>query len=409
VSRCDGSREAAARVKLCSLTQSYAPAGGGVRTMLHAEQAWFRDRAGMSHVLIVPGARDTTTCDANLTIHTVASPRLPGSAGYRLLLRSGRVLRLLRDELPDVIEVHCAYNLPWTALLHRRRHGGIVSGFYMTDLPGAYVETPLKKRLGRAVAHGARALAERYVAALYRRCDVAVAISPVMRDRLVSMGVRAAHCVPLGVDLATFHPARRTEAVRARLGVRPGELLFVYAGRLDREKQPDIVIEAFARLPRAFGAVLAVIGDGPLRAPLAARAAAIGRVHVLPFEPERAALARLLASADVYVSAMAHETFGLSVVEAQACGLPVLGVRAGAMIDRVPELAEPIGFLVAPDSPAALSERILRTPREEWRRMGQRARERVAAEFSWSRTFETTQQIYRTALDDRVAREPVRT
>jgi alpha-1,6-mannosyltransferase len=388
-------------VKVCALTQSYAPTGGGVRTMLHAAHEWYRARGDGAHVLIVPGAADEVRRDGNIAVHTVASPLVPGSSTYRLLLRSPHVLRLLRAEMPDVVEVHCAYNLPWTAMLHRRRCGGIVSGIYMTDLPVAYVETPLRPRLGSRPARAARRIVEQYVRTLYRRCDVAVAISPTMRDRLIALGVEHAQCVPLGVDLDTFHPSRRDDALRERLGVAPGELLLVYAGRLDSEKRPDVVLEAFARLPRSFGAVLALIGDGPLSERLLERGREIGRVHVLPFEQDRAALARLLASADVYVSAMAHETFGLSVVEAQACCLPVLGVRAGAMVDRVPELPQPIGLLVEPDSPQALADGILHTPRDEWRRMGQRGRDHVAAEFSWSRTFETLEDLYRTALEAR--------
>ncbi|MGH7446077.1 MAG: glycosyltransferase, partial [Longimicrobiales bacterium] len=130
-------------MKLCAVTQSYAPAGGGVRTMLHAQRDWFRSQ-GMQHVLIVPGAADAVIRDDSLTTHTIASPLVPGSNVYRLLFRSDKVLRILRDEMPDVIEVHCAYNLPWTALWHRRRHGAIVSALYMTDLPVAYVEAPLR-------------------------------------------------------------------------------------------------------------------------------------------------------------------------------------------------------------------------------------------------------------------------
>ncbi|HEX2166606.1 MAG TPA: glycosyltransferase, partial [Longimicrobiales bacterium] len=192
-------------MKLCALTQSYAPTGGGVRTMLHAERDWCREQ-GVQHVLIVPGPADTVTRDGGLVMYTVASPLLPGSAAYRLLYRSDKVLRILRAEMPDVIEVHCAYNLPWTALWHRRRHPSIVSALYMTDLPVAYVEAPLRKRAGRHVALAARRLAERYLRSLYSRCDVTVAISPVMRGRLHAMGVGQALCVPLGVDLDTFSP-----------------------------------------------------------------------------------------------------------------------------------------------------------------------------------------------------------
>jgi alpha-1,6-mannosyltransferase len=387
-------------VKLCALTQSYASTGGGVRTMIHAEQALFREMPGAEHVLIVPGAQDTVTREGNLTTYTVKSPFVPGSSVYRLLLRSRRVLRILEAEKPDVVEVHCAYNLPWTAMLHRRRHGGIVSGVYMTDLPVVYVETPLRRRLGRRIAGAARRMTERYVTALYRRCDVVVGISPVIRHRLVGLGVAHAQCVPLGVDLDTFHPARRSRQLRQSLGAGDDTLVLCYAGRLDGEKRPDIVLEAFARVrSRIPDSALVLAGDGPMRPQLQQRGAEIGHVHVLDFVQDRGELATLLASADLYASGMAFETFGLSVVEAQACGLPVVGVNAGAMTDRVAHGSD--GFLVTPESPEAMAECILRNPRDQWRVMGGRARDKVEAEFSWSRTFETLLDLYRRALNHR--------
>ncbi|HSJ26183.1 MAG TPA: glycosyltransferase [Longimicrobiales bacterium] len=392
-------------MKLCALTQSYADTGGGVRTMIHAERDRFRAMPGAEHVLIVPGAEDTVTRDGNLTTYTIRSPFVPGSSVYRLLLRSRAVLRILEAEKPDVIEAHCAYNLPWTAMLHRRRHGGIVSGVYMTDLPVAYVETPLRPRVGRRLAGAARAVTESYVRRLYRRCDVVVGISPVIRQRLVDLGVEHAECVPLGVDLDTFHPSRRSPALRSTHGVTGDALMFVYAGRLDGEKRPDIVLEAFAQVRASAthdalrNAVLVMAGDGPMRPRLEERGAEIGNVRVLDFVQDRLELATLLASADVYVSGMPHETFGLSVVEAQACGLPVVGVRAGAMVDRVADGDD--GFLVTPDSPADMAARIMDTDPACWPAMGARARRRVGQEFSWDRTFQRLLTLYREALDAR--------
>jgi len=378
-------------VKLCALTQSYAPTGGGVRTLLHAQREWCA-RRGIEHVLIVPGAEDTVTRDDGLVTHTVASPFVPGSPVYRLLLRSDKVLRILAREMPTVIETHCTYNLPWTAFRHRSRHGGTVTAFFNTDVASAYVEAPLARRLGTRAAGAARRAAERYLRALYRRCDVVVGISPAMVQRLGDIGVPGAHFIPLGVDLDTFSPTRRDPSLREELGIGADTLLLVYAGRMDGEKRPDLVVDAFELLPRSLDAALVMVGSGPMREPLHARAAGDARIRVLPYIQDRAQLARLYASADVYVSAHAHETFGLSVIEAQACGLPVVGVRSGAMTDRVQEGE---GFLVAPQTPAAMADVIEHTPRASWRDMGMRARRRVQDEFSWDRTFDTLLAIYR--------------
>lgn len=383
-------------MKVCDLTQSYAPTGGGVRTYIHAKRDHIREcRPGVDHVLIVPGAEDAVEREGRCTTYVVRSPFVPGSSVYRLLYRSRRVLEILAAERPDVTEVHCAYNLPWTAVYHRRRHPRArIIGMYMTDLPRAYVEPVARRALGARAGDWLARGAERYVRALYGRMDVAVAISPALADRLREMGVERVECIPLGVDLEVFDPARRSEGLRRSLGVPCGAPLLVYAGRLDGEKRAALLMEAFERLPRELEARLVLAGDGPLRERLTERAERNGRARVIPFIQDRVEMATLLASADLYVSAMPFETFGLSVIEAQACGLPVVGVAGGAMIDRVPE-ASGVGRLAPVDSVEGLVEAITTMIRSgELRAARGRARAMVEASFSWTATFDRFFRLY---------------
>lgn len=384
-------------MKLCDLTQSYAPTGGGVRTYLHAKRAYVADHATEhQHMLVVPGPEDSVERDGRGVTYTVASPLVPGSRVYRLLHRSDKVLRILRAERPSVVDVHCAYNLPWTALYHRRREPGTrVVGVYMTDLPKAYVEPVARRFLGSRIGAGATGLAERYVRALYSRMDATVAISPALANRLRDLGISDVRCVPLGVDLDVFHPARRDPALRTELGVGDDEVLLVYAGRLDTEKRANLVVDAFERLPPDLRAHLVLVGDGPLAGELSARAARTGRARVVPFMTDRLELARLLASADVYVSAMPFETFGLSVIEAQACGLPVVGVSGGAMQDRVPDGAG-VGLLGPVDSVPGLVDNLTALIRDPDRAAaGRRGRRLVEDRFSWDATFRSMFDLYR--------------
>ena len=110
------------------------------------------------------------------------------------------------------------------------------------------------------------------------------------------------------------------------------------------EKRPDIVVEAFQQLPPELDARLILLGDGPQRQQI--EALADPRISTPGFVADRDMLARWLASADLYVSAMSNETFGISIIEAQASGLPVVGTTGGAMMDRVPAglgLLGPVG------------------------------------------------------------------
>ncbi|HCB75353.1 MAG TPA: hypothetical protein DEP91_04150, partial [Sphingomonas bacterium] len=118
-----------------------------------------------------------------------------------------------------------------------------------------------------------------------------------------------------------------------------------------------------------------------------------------------AGLARALASSDIYVSAMADETFGVSVLEAQAAGLPVVGVTGGAMPDRVPA---GLGMLGPVDDVAAMARNVEAVWAGDAAGMGRAARDMVVAGFGWDRTFERLLgEIYPAAMAvsaDRVAR-----
>ena len=110
---------------------------------------------------------------------------------------------------------------------------------------------------------------------------------------------------------------------------------------------------------------------------------------------------RWLASADIYVSGMADETFGISIIEAQASGLPVVGVEAGAMIDRV---TGDIGRLGPVDDAEAMAANIAEVWNGNPRGMGERA-SLHARQFSWERSMEELfSRVYRDAFAARNAR-----
>jgi alpha-1,6-mannosyltransferase len=158
--------------------------------------------------------------------------------------------------------------------------------------------------------------------------------------------------------------------------------LLVYVGRLDGEKKPDLVVEAFRSLPSSLGARLALIGEGPLKAEIAARC---DDLIVMPgYMKDRAELARWLASSDIYVSGMADETFGISIIEAQASGLPVVGIAAGAMIDRV---TDAVGRLGPIDDSGAMAANIIEVWNADRGALGQQARTH-ALQFSWDSSME---------------------
>jgi alpha-1,6-mannosyltransferase len=246
-----------------------------------------------------------------------------------------------------------------------------------------------------------RRLSHRYAAALYSRFDEVYALNSKVKGKLEAMGAQSVHLLPLGVDHRKFGPAKPDPAFRYSLGVGPGEPLLVYVGRLDREKRVMTVFEAFRLLPAEMRAHLLLIGEGKSRNKLIARSDGM-RVHLPGYEKDRRQLAVALASSDIYVSGMPYETFGISVIEAQAAGLPIVGVASGAMPERV---TDDTGLLGPVDDPQAMADNIEQIWREGAATIGERGRQSVTNRFSWQQTFDTLfNVIYPHAFSRRDAR-----
>lgn len=384
----------------CDLTQSWSEVGGGVRTYLLQKRRHILERTPHRHLLIIPGARDEVIEEERAVTVTIASRHVPGSPNYRLLLRNGAVRAALDRFRPDLIECQDAYNLPWAAIGHRKRFPATaLTAIYMTDFPTVYLERPLSKFIGRPLAGLLGRAGYAYCRSLYRRFDAVFALSESGgAAKLRGLGIGGVDVVPLGVDLSDFSRDRRDPALRAELGLSDGQPLLIYVGRLDGEKKPDVVVEAFRKLPKELGARLVLLGEGPLRASIEA----LGDPNILMpgYVSGRPELARWLASADIYVSGMADETFGVSIVEAQASGLPVVGVAAGAMIDRVGKSGGRLGPVGDADAMAA---NILALWHSDRAALAQQARSE-ALQYSWERSMELLfDRLYPAALERRSA------
>ena len=315
-------------------------------------------------------------------------------------MRNVAVLSLLERFQPDLIECQDSYNLPWAAIAHRKRNPdtALVAG-YFTDFPTVYVDRPFSKVMGKGLAGAAGRLCYRYCGSLYRRFDAVFALSENGgATKLRSYGVDEVQIVPLGAELGDFGRSLRDDRLRRSVGAGDGPLL-IYVGRLDLEKKPNVVVDAFRKLPEALDARLVLLGEGPLRADI--EALGDKRIFTPGYVRNRQELARWLASADLYVSGMADETFGVSIIEAQASGLPVIGVAAGAMIDRV---TNDMGLLGPVNDADAMAANILSVWNSDRSTMGEIAQAH-ARQYSWDRSMQDLfGSIYRTAFARRAER-----
>jgi glycosyltransferase involved in cell wall biosynthesis len=239
----------------------------------------------------------------------------------------------------------------------------------------------------------------RYLRWFYGHAGRVLCPSHFYEAHLHGRGVHHTGIWTRGVDPLAFNPRFRDAAYRAALGVGPDDLLVTYVGRLAREKNLDLLLEAWHSLGARRGtAQLALVGRGPLAETIHRRA--IPGVHVAGLL-EGPALSTAFASADLFAFPSTTETFGNVLLEAMASGLPSLAVDAGGVLEFAQQGSN--AWLVAPGSVSALVDGLERLLHDaSLRRRLAAAALRTAAERRWDAIDDRLIEDYRAAAGQKV-------
>ena len=326
---------------------------------------------------------------------TVALPWSgPGQSYLHFYPGLGRLVRQLQ---PDVIDL---WEEPWSlvsvqACAVRARH-----------CPQARLVSETEQNVDKQLV----VPFENFRAAVLKEADWVVGRSTEALEIVERKGYGGpARVVPNAVDAQLFRPlavARRAQ-MRAQLGWE-GAWVCGYVGRLVEEKGLADLVEAVSHIPASplrppVRAVL--VGEGPFEASLRAQISALGlgaRVSLLPARPA-GELAHLMGALDALVlpsrtTARWKEQFGRVLIEAQACGVPVVGSDSGAIPDVVGEAG-----LIFPEGQAqSLAQKLqwLADHPDSARALGERGRQEVEAKYTWARVAQSMAQIYREVLEN---------
>jgi phosphatidylinositol alpha 1,6-mannosyltransferase len=269
----------------------------------------------------------------------VRSLGLPVYPGFRVGLPGQAVREAIARHRADLVHLAGPFVLGASGCAAAQSLNLPIVAVYATDLP-AYARSYHTGPLGEAICW-------RRLRKIHNAADRTLAPCTATATELDANGIERVWIWARGVDSVRFDPAKRSPQLRAELAP-GGDLLVGYVGRLAAEKRVDLLAQV-AQLP---GVRLVLVGSGPAEA--AIRRAVPGALYMGQRGGEN--LAEIYASLDVFVHSGPHDTFGQTLQEAAASGLPVVAPAAGGPLDLVRDGVT--GFLVEPGSAAALAEAV---------------------------------------------------
>jgi phosphatidylinositol alpha 1,6-mannosyltransferase len=328
-------------VRITYVTESFPPDVNGVAHTA-VRVAEHLQSAGHEPLVIAPEpARGVPLPDDGFSfpILRVPSVGVPVYPGFRVGLPGGRVRAAIAEHQAELVHLAGPFVLGAGGCAAAAQERVPIVAVYATDLP-AYARTYHTGALGEAIAwHRLRKI--------HNTCDLTLSPSTATAADLHAHGIERVKVWARGVDCQRFDPAKRSERLHAELAAGAG-LVVGYVGRLATEKRLDLLAQV-AKLP---GVRLVLVGSGPAEA--AVRRAVPSAVFLGQRVGEQ--LASIYASFDVFVHAGPHDTFGQTLQEAAASGLPVIAPAAGGPLDLV--RSGVTGFLVTPNDAAALADAV---------------------------------------------------
>lgn len=313
-------------MRIVLLTEAYLPITNGV---VHVVKLTHDELVRRGHNVSVIAPAPVGVRVRARGVHYVPGVPLPGGSGYQLALpQLSTTHQLLKNA--TIIHTHHPFTLGRWGLKHAKRlgkpflftnHTQYVQYSHHVPIVGSLLRTPI----------------EDTVRQFANQCTVVIAPAPTTADALRNAKVEAPiQTVPNGIEVAHFANGDPL-TLRKELSLDVREPVLVYTGRLAPEKSVEQLIKLTKQLQKTLPVHLVLAGDGSSRRALTRLSHELGitdRVHFLGVVPYRR-LPDIYAAGTLFVTASTSEVHPLTVLEAQAAGLPVVAVRANGTRDII--------------------------------------------------------------------------
>lgn len=377
-------------------TDTYLPSRDGVITSLLISK---RELERLGHEVFIFAPDPKESHDRQKGVHYFRSMSFTHYEGYRIPVFPTNKGEILQKLGIDVIHSHGLLFQGLRAMFagHTRKLPVITTFHTMvTEAAQYYNFTPIPHDI-------ASKLIWIYLRSLLQRSEAVIAPTEAIKQELLGYapGMRRIEVIPTGIDYDRFHLGIDGSAVRHKFGM-DGEKLILHVGRIAREKNLDLVLSGFRRLSREDErARLMVVGEGPARRHYIGLAKEMGvedRTIFTGFVPD-AELPQYYAACDIFTLASKFETQGIVILEAMACGKPVVGINFRAVAEIIKDGETGYLFEDDPESWRLAALRALNSPKT----VGEAAALR-ASRYSSSEAAERLVEVYEWAITSKKAR-----
>lgn len=374
--------------KLLIVADTYYPKVDG--TLKFMEEFLRRAKEDFTISLLVPylGSWKKTRNLPAVTEHIiyVQPSQLFQISGYQNMKMTFRNFKRIKQAVQrtDLVFIQGPALLSYLSIYYARKYNKNTI-FYVHVIPWELYARFIPRLIRRPFLTLFRKIAIAY----YNRCDEILVPYHELQHQLKNEGVKTTISVAtLGVDIQTFSPAKDKNISKQKLAIPLDRLVIGYVGRISKEKNIHILLEAFQKLAAHEKIHLLIVGDGPEKQK--AELLKLPNCTVTGFVNN---VQEYLKAMDIFVMPSSTETTSLATLEAMSCGLPVIATKVGFIQNYI--IKNHNGIFVPRNNAALLTIKIkalLDDPALR-KQLGENARKTVAYSFSWERAINRIKRL----------------
>ena len=389
-------------MRIAMITQSYPPMISGAAIFVHRLSETL---ANKGHSLLVLTASETSKPNLinkpNLKVLKIKSIHNPFRVNQRFTLWP---YREMMDELyafgPDVIHIHDPLQMGMISRKFSREAGTpvVLTVHALPQFLASYLDLP------RFVKAGVENLLWKYAAGQYTHLDGIVVSTGMVANIIRQMLGVGPTVISCGIDLQKFFPAKipkyKEKALRIKFGIPFPVPVLLHVGRLDKDKNVTLTLQGCLPALRNTNAHLLIVGNGTEMnrlKKLALKHRMREKVHFTGYVTDEKELADIYRLASIFVTASEIETQGIVLLEAAACGLPIVAPDCLGIPDLVQDRVN--GFLFKPGDAMKFSEYVLQLCKDSRlaKTMGN-SNEEIIKEHSFEKTVSNYESLYENCL-----------